>query len=113
MIREFVYTQKFDKEWKKLGLTDDDLYLLELYILEKPNSGKIIQGTGGIRKLRWVLPNTGKSGGIRVLYIDFIASEKICMFDLFAKNEKDNLSQLEKSKLKQIVKVIGEEFKNE
>jgi len=111
MIREFVYTPKFDREWKALDLEDDDLVPLELFLLENPDAGRIMKGTGGIRKLRWVLPGKGKSGGIRVLYLDFIASEKICMFDLFPKDEKENLSQSEKAALKLIVKSIGEEFK--
>ena len=111
MTREFVYTPKFDKEWNKLGLTDDDLKLLELYMLDNPDTGVIIKGTGGIRKMRWALPNEGKSGGIRILFIDFIVSEKICMFDLFPKYEKENLSQSERNTLSQVVKAIGEEFR--
>jgi hypothetical protein len=111
MAREFVYTRKFDKEWNNLGLDDDDLRPLENYLLENPEAGKIMEGTGGLRKLRWVLPNTGKSGGIRILYIDFIFSGKICMVDLFPKATKDNLSQIEKNEIKRIVKAIGEEFK--
>jgi len=111
MIREFVYTQKFDREWRKIGLGDDDLLPLEIFLLENPNAGRIIEGTGGIRKLRWALPDSGKSGGIRVLYIDFIVSEKICIFDLFQKSDKENLTHAEKATLKQIVKSIGEELK--
>jgi len=111
MIREFVYTQKFDREWRSIGLGDDDLLLLELSLLENPNAGRIMQGTGGIRKLRWALPDSGKSGGVRVLYIDFIIYNKVCMFDLFPKAGKENLSQAEKAALKQIVKAIGEEFR--
>ena len=111
MFREFVYTQKFDREWKNAGLNDDDLLLLELFLLENPNSGRFMQGTGGIRKLRWALPDSGKSGGVRVLYIDFIVSEKICIFDLFTKAEKENLTKAEKTALKHIVKTIGEELR--
>jgi len=111
MIREFVYTSKFDREWKTLGLTEDDLIPLEEFLLENPDAGVIMEGTGGIRKLRWTLPETGKSSGIRVLYLDFIASEKICMFDLFPKDEKGDLSPYEKKALKKIVKAIGEEFR--
>jgi len=111
MIREFVYTPKFSREWKNAGLDDDDLLLLELFLLENPNAGRIIQGTGGIRKLRWALPDSGKSGGIRVLYVDFFVSEKICIFDLFPKAEKENLTQAEKAALKRTVKAIGEEFR--
>jgi hypothetical protein len=57
------------------------------------------------------LPDSGKSGGVRVLYVDFIFAEKICLFDLFPKAEKENLSQAEKNALKQIVKAIGEELR--
>ena len=111
MIKEFVYTSKFDREWKKLGLNDDDLRPLELYLLMHPDAGVLMEGTGGIRKMRWALSNRGKSGGIRVLYIDLIISEKICMFDLFTKVEKENLSQSERKALKRIVKIIEDEFK--
>ena len=111
MIREFVYTAKFDREWTQLGLNDDDLFSVELFLLENPDAGRIMEGTGGIRKMRWALPDRGKSGSVRVLYIDYLASEKICVFDLFAKDEKENLSQSEKKALKKIVKAIGEEFK--
>ena len=111
MTREFIDTPKFDKEWKELGLNDDNLRPLELFLLENPGAGKIMEGTGGIRKLRWMLPDRGKSSGIRVLYVDFIVAEKTCMFDLFTKDEKDNLTQSEKKALKQIVKTIGEELR--
>ena len=110
MFADFVYTKKFDKEWESVGLNDDDLRPLESYLLKNPTAGKIMVGTGGIRKLRWMLPNTGKSGGIRVLYIDYVSYGKICMFDLFAKDEKGNLSVAERNALKAVVKAIGEEF---
>jgi len=111
MTREFVYTSKFDKEWAKLGLTDDNLVVLEKYLVENPNAGKIMMGTDGIRKLRWVLPNKGKSGGVRVLYIDFIFQEKIVMFSVFSKEETGNLTQAQKNSLKELVKQMGEELK--
>ena len=111
MTREFIYTNNFSKKWVQLGLDDDDLLLLEIYLLEKPNAGDVMEGTGGIRKLRWALPNKGKSSGIRILYVDFIFSEIISMFDLFSKDEKDNLSKVERNALKQIVKAVGEELK--
>ena len=112
MVREFIYTPKFDREWAKLGLCDDDLNALESFLLENLDAGKIMEGTGGIRKMRWMLPDRGKSSGIRVLYVDFLMLEKICMFDLFPKDVKDNLSQSEKKALKQVVKAIGKEFNN-
>ena len=112
MKRKFIFTQNFDDKWSKLGFTDEDCALLEQFLLENPEVGVIMQGTGGIRKLRWALPSTGKSGGIRILYIDYIVQETIVVFDLFTKNEKDNLSDSERAALKSIVKSLGKELSN-
>jgi len=102
MTRSFVYSEEFDKKWQKLNLTDNDLAEFEEYLLKNPTIGKVIQGTGGLRKVRWALPSTGKSGGIRVLYIDVVVREKIYAIDLFTKGEKDDLTDFEKKKLKQL-----------
>ncbi|GHT74095.1 toxin RelE [Spirochaetia bacterium] len=111
MKREFIYTKKFDKEWEKQSLTDEDLRQLELYLIENPDIGDIMQGTGGLRKIRWSLVGRGKSGGIRVLYIDLTDRQLICMIDLFPKDEKENLSKAERNAIKQIVKIIAEELR--
>ena len=109
MTREFVYTKKFSEKWEKLSLTDDDLIPLEKYIMENPSAGVVVRGTGGLRKLRWALPETGKSGGIRIAYVDIILREKTYMLDLFPKSEKDNYTDAEKAILKQLVsKLKGE-----
>ena len=112
MNRKFIFTKHFDDKWSKLGLTDEDCVLLEQFLLENPEVGVIMRGTGGIRKLRWSLPSTGKSGGVRILYIDYIVQETIVIFDLFTKHEKDNLSDSEKATLKAIVKSLGRELSN-
>ena len=89
---EFVSFDVFNKIWDDLGLTDDDLKDLQEYLIINPETGSVIQGTGGVRKIRWALRNTGKSGGIRVLYIDFIVYEKIYLLMAYPKNQKDNIS---------------------
>ena len=109
MTREFIYVPHFDKKWEGVGLNDDEKVLLEDYIMENPDAAPVIEGTGGLRKLRWALPGRGKSGSIRVLYVDFVKHEKIYMVDLFAKNEKDNLSQGEKNKVKQVIHLLEKE----
>ena len=38
------------------------------YLSNHPQSGDLMQGTGGIRKLRWSAQGRGKSGGVRVIY---------------------------------------------
>jgi len=103
MTRAFVYSTKFDDKWNDLKLTDNDLLQLEIYLLKNPEAGKVIQGTGGLRKLRWSLPNIGKSGGIRILYVDLVIKEKIYMVDLFAKSIKEDLTAAEKKSIKQTI----------
>lgn len=113
MAKEFIYSIIFDRKWFNLNFTDTDLQLFENYLLENPNSGNLIQGTGGLRKIRWALPNRGKSGSVRILYIDFISYEKIYIVDIFTKDQKENLSMSEKNIIKKVVKAIGEELKHE
>ncbi len=96
MIREIIYALTFDKNWIALGLTDEDLAHLESALIEHPDSGKVIEGTGGLRKLRFALPNRGKSGGARILYVDFAYYEKLFMFNIYAKGNKDSLTSGEK-----------------
>ena len=110
--RMFVYLKNFDDKWNELNLTDDDLILLEDYLSENPDSGNVIQGTGGLRKLRWALPNTSKSGGARILYLDIVVKEKIYMIDLFTKSEKENLTKAEKNNMKKLVTELKGENRN-
>ena len=52
MTREFIYTSPFRKSWEMMGLNDDDLKGLENILLSNPQTGSVIQGTGGARKMR-------------------------------------------------------------
>ncbi|MCL2188660.1 MAG: hypothetical protein FWB87_07835 [Defluviitaleaceae bacterium] len=61
MTRQFIETSIFAKRWKEQGLDDDALMQLQDFILMNPNAGNIIQGTGGVTKLRWKLPDTEKT----------------------------------------------------
>jgi len=107
MKREFVSTQIFDKKWEELQLNDDILRLLQTYIMDNPDAGDMIEGTGGLIKLRWALPYTGKSGGIRVLYIDFIRQEIVVLVNCYSKSVKDNISVKEKAMYRDFIKRIG------
>lgn len=111
MKREFIYFKIFDKNWRNLGLTDKDLIELENTINNNPDTGKLIQGTGGLRKLRFVLPNKGKSGSVRILYIDFISYEKTIFMNVYTKNEKDNISEKEKQMYKTLIDDLIKIFK--
>lgn len=106
ITREFIYIPSFEVKWKKLGLTDDDLIRLESDLLENPKIGKVLEGTGGVRKMRFAFENRGKSGSVRVIYVDFEIYKDLYLLDVFQKSEKENLNKGERNKLKSVVRLI-------
>ena len=84
---------------------------LQEFILKNPEAGDIIRGTGGLTKLRFALPDTGKSGGVRVLFVDFIRLEKVILINCYSKSEKDSISDKEKTMYRNLIKAIKEELK--
>ena len=109
MTREFVYTEPFRKCWKAMGLSEDDLKKLEEILLENPQLGDVIEGTGGARKIRIQIENRGKSGGGRVIYVDVFEKEKLYFLLAFAKNVQDNLTPDQKKQVRKLVEAIKKE----
>ena len=109
MKRTFVEIPLFSKRWKEIGLGDEELLTLQIMLLKDPESGPIIEGSGGIRKVRFALGNKGKSAGIRVCYVDLSEYEVVYLITAFEKSEKENLTKGEKSILKKLVKSLNEE----
>jgi len=111
MTREFVRLFEFEKQCKSIGLSEDDILGIEIRLLADPLIGKMIQSTGGIRKLRIALPNRGKSNGSRVIYVDFDDFNKTYFITAYEKSDMDNLSNAEKNELKQLVGVLKNELR--
>jgi hypothetical protein len=114
-MREFVYTREFDRQWDALGFALDDQLRLENELIKNPDAGAVIRGTGGLRKLRLALEGRGKSGGARVLYIDFVAAERVYFVAAYAKNVQETLNAEQKAILKKIITGLKndmEELKN-
>ena len=109
MTREFVYTEPFRKCWKAMGLSEDDLKKLEEILLENPQLGDIIEGTGGARKMRIQIENRGKSGGGRVIYVDVFEKEKLYFLLAYPKNVQDNLTPDQKKQVRKLVEAIKKE----
>jgi len=74
------------------------------YLAAHPKTGDLIEGTGGIRKLRW--GGRGKSGGVRVIYYFHSELMSLYLITLFAKNEQDNLSKAERNELAKLVDIL-------
>ena len=106
LSRIFVELPSFIARWKSLGLTDDDLLRLEIDLLSDPKIGAVMQGTGGVRKVRFSFENRGKSGSIRVIYIDFEVYEKIFLLTAYAKADQSSLTKKERNALKGLVELL-------
>jgi len=91
---------------RKVGrlLSQDEKNELIAYLSMNPNAGVLIQGTGGIRKLRWARGGQGKSGGVRVIYYFHNEEVPLYLLTLFGKNEKANISMEEKKFLSKVVR---------
>jgi hypothetical protein len=93
----FAQPASFAAEWRRLDLTDEDLQSLEGQIIDRPEVGPLMRGTGGIRKMRFSPPSwrRGKSGALRVCYVIFHEARTVYLLLVFPKNEKANLSPSE------------------
>lgn len=109
MNRTFKEVPSFTSKWQSLGLTDEDLRVLENILLKNPKTGDIISGTGGLRKIRIPLEDTGKRSGDRVIYVDIEVKECIYLLNVYAKNEKTDLTNQERKLLRRLVEVLKEE----
>lgn len=70
-----------------------------------------MQGTGGLRKVRFAIDNRGKSGSVRVVYVDFVVYETIYLISAYPKNEKDNLSKAERNAIKSVIEKLEAQLK--
>ena len=76
-----------------------------------PQSGAIMQGTGGIWKLRWASGSKGKSGGVRVIYYYHNESIPLFLLTVFGKSEKGNLSKAERNEFAQFTSILAKKKK--
>ncbi|OGT84115.1 MAG: addiction module toxin RelE [Gammaproteobacteria bacterium RIFCSPLOWO2_12_FULL_52_10] len=98
-------TRMFQRKVARL-LSEHEREDLVTYLAEYPNTGIIMEETGGIRKLRWARSGRGKSGGLRVIYYFHDESMPLYLLTVFGKNEKANLSKEERNSLAAAVKKL-------
>ncbi|MFA6599275.1 MAG: type II toxin-antitoxin system RelE/ParE family toxin [Ignavibacteriaceae bacterium] len=104
---KIIETSVFTKRLKTL-LPDEDYRILQNELILNPGKGKIIGGSGGLRKIRWSIPGKGKSGGVRIIYYWAGTKDIILMLLIYSKNEQDNLTD---EQLKILKSLVEKEFK--
>lgn len=97
-MQTIVELPEFLKRAERL-LTPSEKVGVINYLASHPQSGELIHGTGGIRKLRWSAKGKGKSGGIRVIYYFHNGAVPLFLLTVFGKAERANISKAERNEL--------------
>ena len=105
-----IETPSFLRDAKRF-MDDEERQEIVAFLAQNPNAGDLLQGTGGIRKVRFARDGGGKSGGYRVIY--FFHSQDLPLFalNIFAKNEKVNISPAERNALKELSALLVKTYR--
>ena len=102
-LQTVAETQPFIARAEKL-LSHAEREELIFLLASNPTAGVLIQGTGGLRKLRFGIAGRGKRGGVRVVYFFYNADMPLYLLALFAKNEKSDLTAAERHALRDLTR---------
>lgn len=86
-------------------LDDDEYSDLQQFLMQSPEAGELVPGSGGVRKVRWSRPATGKRGGLRIIYFIRYRPNEFWMLTLYAKAKRKNVPA-------HILKQLLEAFRN-
>lgn len=84
-------------------LSDDEFREFQAFIVENPDTGDVIKGSGGIRKVRWGAKGKGKRGGVRIIYYWQRSDSHIYLITIYAKNEIADLTPAEIAAIRSMV----------
>ncbi len=101
----FIEAATFER-LRGLYLDDDEYAELQQFMMQNPEAGAIVRGSGGVRKLRWRRQGAGKRGGLRVIYFLCYQPNEFWMLALYAKTRQENVPA-------RILKQLKEAFKHE
>ncbi len=114
-LLRFVQFPSFLRDWQRLQLGDEALRALERELIDAPDRAPVIEQTGGLRKLRFAPPGSGrgKRGAFRVCYAYFPAYGTVALFVIFGKNEQSDLSPAEARATAKALKAFETELRRE
>ncbi|MGE0119614.1 MAG: type II toxin-antitoxin system RelE/ParE family toxin [Dongiaceae bacterium] len=110
-MQTLLHTAAFERAAAKL-MSDEELAGALDVIARNPESGDVVKGTGGVRKIRVALPGRGKSGGARVIYYYFDDNNPVYLFMIYAKNVRTDLTDAQCNELRRAVAAIKGEFRS-
>jgi len=95
----FVESTIFEK-YRNEYLNDEEFRLFQAELMSKPKQGDVIQGTGGLRKVRVASKGKGRRGGSRVIYYFLDKERRFYLLTIYGKNEMSDLTADQKKQLK-------------
>jgi hypothetical protein len=98
IVETSIFTRQVNEQ-----LTEEEYCQLQIALADNPGLGRIIKGSGGLRKIRWMLRGHGKRGGVRIIYYWAVADDRLLMLFLYPKNVRSDLTPAQIAKLRQIV----------
>lgn|SRR5262249_17071722 len=104
LVFNFIETKLFTRLVQEY-LSDEEYGELQMLLIEQPEAGKVVPGSGGVRKLRWRAAGRGKRGGYRIIYFAKVDDRVIWMLTMYPKNVKDDIPA-------QVLRQIRKEVEN-
>ena len=106
LIRTSAYAAAL-KRLKKLGASSDDIIAMEDAIAQAPETGVVIRGTNGLRKIRFGYGGRGKSGGGWTIYYVMLDDEAVYLLVAYAKVDKEDLTADEKRLFRTLIEELN------
>lgn len=100
----FVESSIFEK-YRELYLSDDEYRLFQAELMINPKQGDVIQGAGGLRKIRVASKGKGKRGGSRIIYYYLDEKRRFYLLTIYGKSEMTDLTAVQKQQLKEFLEV--------
>lgn len=101
-----IETSVFTRQVQKL-LTDDEYRELQIALAQRPDMGRVIVGSGGLRKVRWGVRGRGKRGGVRVIYYWAVRQDQLLVLLIYAKSQQEDLTP---DQLRVLRKIVEDEY---
>ena len=98
-MKTVVETETFEKKSNKVWSESEKADFIS-WIATHYEEGDVISGAQGVRKVRWKYGQSGKSGGVRVIYFNILDDGEVWLLDLYTKNQQANMKASEAKKIK-------------
>lgn len=91
-------TDDFSKIWRSYW-TQEEYDRFKDHISQNPEEGDVVEGSHGLRKIRWSTKGRGKSGGVRIIYYNQLSNGKVWLVTIYTKSKDATLKSSTLKKL--------------